>query len=80
MFGEGSENTGRWSEHDEDDKRHVEEGNEFIIEEALRNKKKRGVKEIKGALKRLTLGILHKELMKRTRAIECRGGKVNKRR
>jgi len=64
IFGEGCENTGRWSEYDEDDKRHVEEGDEFVIEEALRNIKKRGGKERKGALKPFTLRISHNELMR----------------
>jgi hypothetical protein len=37
MFGEGSENTGRWSEHDDDDKPLVEVDIEIVMEVALRN-------------------------------------------
>ena len=37
MFGDGCENTGRWSEHDDNDKPLVEESIELVMEVALRN-------------------------------------------
>jgi len=57
------ENSERLRGHDEDDKGHVEEGNEFIMEVALKNIKKGLRKERKGALKCLTLRISHNEFI-----------------